>query len=100
MTLQDRLEELYNSAWVEGSNWKENNPDDSPIPSEREVRKTNKALASIKKDLLIKVIGEDVVTEDNVVKYAKLKPEAGLIHIYQDALRRAQRERLERYIGR
>lgn len=42
------------------------------------------------------VIGADRVTKDNVTKYARNKPEAGLINIYQDSLRRAQRQALKK----
>ncbi len=45
--LRDKVARFYNSAWIEGSNYKENNPDNSPIPSEREVKKTEQLLSFI-----------------------------------------------------
>lgn len=38
--LDKALSNLYNSAWVEGSNYEENNPEGSDIPSKREIAKT------------------------------------------------------------
>lgn len=41
------------------------------------------------------VVGEDVINESNVEKYGREKPEAGLVHIHQDSLRRHQRKLLD-----
>ena len=41
--IDEILASLYNSAWVEGSNYKENNPEGSEIPSQREIKKTERA---------------------------------------------------------
>ena len=50
-TIEQRLDEiqssLYNSGWVEGSNYKENNPEGSKIPSDRELQKIAKSKQSL-----------------------------------------------------
>ena len=56
--LDEALSVLYNSAWVEGSNYKENNPEGSDIPSKRELAKTaaaKQALTSLIKELVAEV---------------------------------------------
>lgn len=54
-TLDEILSNLYNSAWIEGSNYEENNPEGSDIPSKREIAKTaatKQALTSLIKELV------------------------------------------------
>ena len=46
-SIRSILEKLYNTAWVEESNYKENNPEDGDIPSKREQLKTDQALKDI-----------------------------------------------------
>ena len=41
--INEILANLYNSGWVEGSNYKENNPEGSEIPSQSEIKKTKYA---------------------------------------------------------
>ncbi len=53
--LDEILSNLYNSAWIEGSNYEENNPEASDIPSKREIAKiaaAKQALASLTKELV------------------------------------------------
>ena len=55
--LDELLSILYNSAWVEGSNYEENNPEGSDIPSKREIAKTaaaKQAITSLIKELVAK----------------------------------------------
>lgn len=79
MTLQDRLEELEHDYGF----------------SVKEMDGIRNALASIKKDFLIKVIGEDEVVEPRTPHEAWGKPERKA----RNAHRAELRERLERYIG-
>ena len=56
--LKDALSILYNAAWVEGSNYKENNPEGSQIPSERETKKIDATTNRIRTLVLEEIIGE------------------------------------------
>ena len=65
--LDEVLSNLYNSAWVEGSNYEENNPEGSDIPSKREIAKTaaaKQAITSLTKELVAEAKPEKKSTED------------------------------------
>ena len=73
--IDEILANLYNSAWVEGSNYKENNPEGSEIPSQREIKKTERAkqaITSLIKELVAEAkpgkysSGESILNVDGI----------------------------------
>jgi hypothetical protein len=62
LTVSEILSNLYNSAWIEGSNYKENNPEGGNIPSKREVAKiatTKQSLKALVTEMVNEIIGDD-----------------------------------------
>ena len=86
--LDDALAILYNSAWVEGSNYEENNPEASKIPSDREARKT-----AATKQAILQWVADEVIREDEHYGPRLYKPA-------RNELRNEQRATLKNTAGK
>lgn len=83
--LDEILAVLYNAAWVEGSNWEQNNPEGSPIPSQKEITKT----ANAKAKLLALIAKHTQEAEQNAVAWCVMVLDEfhGMPHVGQSAQR-------------